>query len=350
MSERIEVIASKNYSVIIDKGSLKKAGAYIKELFPAGTAAIISEDTVFELYGKTLTSSLKEAGIPAVFFTYPHGETAKNMETVNQIIEFLAENHLTRTDFVAALGGGVTGDMAGFAAAVYLRGISYIQVPTTFLAAIDSSVGGKTGVNLKAGKNLAGAFHQPSLVICDYDTFHTLPGQQFDSGMAEAIKYGVLGDKELFDVLSGDYINERLEWVIGRCIRAKRALVMEDEFDVGSRQLLNLGHTMAHSIEKLSGYQILHGQAVGIGMAMVAKAAYKAGLSSADCYPAIKEILTRHNLPYSCDYSIEDLCQVILSDKKRSGDKINIVIPDRIGHAYLHTMDVGNLVKFYSLA
>ena len=255
----------------------------------------------------------------------------KNLETVQNILEFLALHNITRTDFLVAVGGGVVGDITGFCAAIYLRGIRFFQFPTTFLAAIDSSVGGKTGVNLDAGKNLAGAFWQPEMVICDCNTFSTLPYDVFSDGTAEAIKYGVIADKDLFSMLSSGSLSENLIDVIECCVKIKSELVSCDEFDRGRRLLLNFGHTIAHAIEKCSNFSIPHGRAVGIGMALISKAAYQLGFSNVDCAKPISEALHKYSLPDASPFEKQALLHAIGYDKKRSGDEITLVLPVRIG-------------------
>lgn len=270
------------------------------------------------------------------------------MESLGAILEFLAENQLTRTDMVLALGGGVAGDMAGFAAAVYLRGVEYIQVPTTFLAAIDSSVGGKTAVDLKAGKNMAGSFWQPSLVLCDTSVIAGLPDQIFLDGVAECIKYGILADSSLLDRISTEGCRARIEDTIARCVEIKRDAVMADEYDRGQRQLLNLGHTTGHAVERLSGFKISHGRAVAIGLVVAARAAERLGLTEEACADKIKNVVAGAGLPVDCPYSPRELAQAALSDKKRGGESISLVIPKKIGKCELHRIPVEELEAFFA--
>ena len=239
----IHIHASKSYDVLVGRGLLRTAGTHIAAVTGSACAAVISDDCVFRLYGEALCASLEAAGLRTVYYVFPHGENFKNLLEYAKILNFLAENRVTRSDVLVALGGGVTGDLGGFAAATYLRGISFVQLPTTLLAAVDSSVGGKTAVDLPAGKNLAGAFYQPDLVLCDLDTLDTLPRETFLDGCAEVIKYGVLGSRTLFDTLAEIPSGETLEAVVAACVEQKRDIVQCDEFDRGMRQLLNLGHT-----------------------------------------------------------------------------------------------------------
>ncbi len=347
---RIPVKVSPPYDVLVGEGLLDRLGKLTAPVASGRQAALISDDTVAGLYGRTARQALEAAGFQVCEHVFPHGESSKNLAQWGQMLEFLAENRLTRTDLVVALGGGVTGDMAGFAAACYLRGIAFIQVPTTLLAAIDSSVGGKTAVDLGAGKNLAGAFHQPRLVVCDPRTLDTLPPSILADGMAEAVKTGIIGDPELFALLNRKALSrDDLTEAILRCVRVKAGLVERDERDTGDRQLLNLGHTPGHGIELLSGYAIPHGQAVAMGMIIMARAAWRAGLSPEDTTPAIRDALELRGLETACPYGARELAQAALSDKKRQGGSIALVIPEAIGRCVLHTLQVEELEDFFAL-
>ena len=321
----IQVPTSSQYAVKIGSGLLSTLGAEAASLCKVGVAAIVSDSNVWPLYGQIAENSLREAGFDTVHFVFSAGEERKNGETYLQLLNFLAENQLTRSDLIVALGGGVVGDLAGFAAATYLRGIAYIQVPTTLLAAVDSSVGGKTAIDLPAGKNLCGAFYQPRLVLCDTDTLQTLPQNIFRDGCAEVIKYGVLYDPQLFTHLEETGLSFDREAVIARCVELKRNVVMEDEFDRGSRMMLNLGHTIGHSIESKSNFTVSHGQAVSIGMAIIARAS---GCPDAG---RIENCLMAFGLPTRTEFASEDLFGSALSDKKRSGNTVNLIIPRQIG-------------------
>lgn len=344
----ITVAASRTYDVVVGRDLLKDTGACVRRLSKAQTAVLVSDDQVHALYGQTVADSLAKEGIRVLPYVFSHGEEAKSAQTLFSLLEFMAEHGVTRTDLILALGGGVTGDLAGFAASIYLRGMSFIQLPTSLLAAVDSSVGGKTAINLEAGKNLAGCFHQPLLVLCDIETLATLPPKEFACGMAEVIKYGVLSDPELFQLLETQDANHHLQQIICRCVAIKRDLVQNDEFDTGSRQLLNLGHTLAHAVEKLSRFSVSHGAAVAIGLAAVARCAYASGLTQESISERLERVLSQYGLPVSCDFSTKQLCQVILTDKKRSGQSIHLVIPRQIGDTFLYNMDVDQLEEFYS--
>lgn len=341
----INISASTEYDVVIGSGILESLGNRCADLLGKSRAAVITDSNVAPLWLNKAVSSLKNAGIDVITYIFPAGEESKCKEVLFEILEFMAENKLTRSDFAVALGGGVTGDMTGLAASLYLRGIPFVQVPTTLLAAVDSSVGGKTAVNLTAGKNLMGAFYQPSLVVCDTDTLGTLSPAIFADGMAEVIKYGVIFDRELFDAVKGGKVESNIENVIARCVELKRDVVAKDEFDKGDRQLLNFGHTMAHSIEKLSNFEISHGSAVAIGMVIAAKAGAKLGWSEEDCTAEIIEANKNNSLPVECNFSPDALADVALSDKKRTGGTINFVAPEKIGKCYLKKVPVDVLYE-----
>lgn len=343
--EIIKVNASKEYEVVIGNGILSSLGERCVSLLGKRRAVIVTDSNVAPLWLSEAKASLENAGIDTIDFIFPAGEESKSKETLFELLEFMAENRLTRSDFAVALGGGVTGDMTGLAASLYLRGISFVQVPTTLLAAVDSSVGGKTAVNLTAGKNLMGAFYQPELVLCDTRTLDTLSDEVFADGMAEVIKYGVIFDKELFDKVCGGDVKSDIESIIARCVELKRDVVAKDEFDNGDRQLLNFGHTMAHSIEKCSNFEISHGSAVAIGMVIAAKASAKLGWSKEDCTARIIEANKNNGLPVECEFAPNDLADVALSDKKRSGGTINFVVPEVMGKCILKKIPVETLYE-----
>nr|WP_308759159.1 3-dehydroquinate synthase [uncultured Anaerotignum sp.] len=327
----VTVKTSATYEVLIGSGLLQKAGEAVKKVISPCKAAIVTDSTVVHLYEETARKSLTEAGFSVCTFVFPAGEASKNMHTLSHLLEFLAKEEMTRTDLIVALGGGVTGDLAGFGAAVYLRGIPFVQIPTTFLAAIDSSVGGKTAVDLEAGKNLAGAFYQPKLVLCDTDVLQTLPEVVFADGIAEALKYGVLGDAALFEKIAGGDFRQDLEEIIETCVSMKRDVVEEDEFDTGKRQLLNLGHTFGHAIEQKSHFQMTHGHAVAIGMHLIAKAAEAKGIAEKGTAAAIAKALEQNQLPKETEFSPTEVAEGTLRDKKRRGGTISFVFPKKIG-------------------
>ena len=279
-------------------------------------------------------------------YVFEAGEGSKTPKTYFDILNFLAENRLSRTDIIVALGGGVVGDIAGFAAATYLRGICYIQIPTSLLAMVDSSVGGKTAIDLPVGKNLVGAFKQPSLVICDTSVLTTLPRSQFLDGCAEVIKYGILYSEELFSHLRSAVLGFNRESVIARCVELKRDVVLEDEFDTGSRMKLNLGHTIGHSVEQCSHYAIPHGKAVAIGMAIVSRAAAKRNICAISTATEICELLEQFGLPVGSSFAAQELHAVSLSDKKRTGNIVNLIVPEKIGHCSIRPTHIDELKSF----
>lgn len=336
----VTVKASKTYTVHIGSNLLSSIGEKAKQLGKARKICIVSESRVFPLYGKTVQDSLEEAGFAVVSFVFPAGEESKNPQVYLELLNFLAEHKLSRTDMIVALGGGVVGDLAGFAAATFLRGIRFIQVPTTLLAAVDSSVGGKTAIDLPAGKNLVGAFCQPSLVLCDTDTLNTLPEEVFRDGCAEVIKYGILYDPNLFSHLESQGLSFHREDVIARCVELKRDVVMEDEFDTGARMKLNLGHTIGHGVEARSNFALSHGKSVSIGTAIVARA------SRCPDTDRILAILRQFGLPTATSYPAEEIYQFTLSDKKRSGGTVNLILPDYIGSCSIVPTPVEQLQSF----
>ena len=333
----VTVTASKTYPIHIGSGLLRTVGAEAAKLGRAEKVCIVSETTVWPLYGDTVKTSLLDAGFAVTEFVFPAGEAQKNAATYLDLLNALAEHKLTRTDLIVALGGGVVGDLAGFAAATYLRGIRFIQLPTTLLAAVDSSVGGKTAIDLPAGKNLVGAFWQPSAVLCDTDSLASLPIEVFRDGCAEVIKYGVLYDPELFTHLEDNGLDFDREWVITRCVEWKRNVVAEDEFDTGARMKLNLGHTFGHGVEARSNFSLSHGQSVAIGMAIISRAVH--------CPDAgrILSLLKQFGLPITTDFSAEDILHYSLSDKKRSGSIVKLIVPESIGSCTIIPTPVENL-------
>ena len=336
----VTVNASKTYDIRIGKELLPTIGKEATALGKAKTVCIVSDSNVAPIYGKTVETSLLNAGFTVVTFTIPAGEESKNAQVYLDLLNYLAQNKLTRSDLIVALGGGVVGDLAGFAAATYLRGIRFIQVPTSLLAMVDSSVGGKTAIDLPAGKNLAGAFWQPSLVLCDTDTLNTLPEDTFRDGCAEVIKYAVLYDHAFFRYLEcwGPMFDR--EKVIARCVELKRNVVMADEYDTGARMKLNLGHTIGHGVEAGSNFTVSHGKAVAIGMAIVTRAARCRDTDR------ILTMLKKFGLPLTTGQSAEEIFQYTLSDKKRSGDTVSLIIPMGIGDCRIVPTPIDRLKSF----
>lgn len=342
---RIQINTSSSYEVIIEKGILSDCGKLIREVCSAKTAVLVSETNVFPLYGKQTIDSLEKEGFSVLPFVFSAGEESKNTDTLISLWEFAAENHITRSDLFIALGGGVTGDLTGFAAATFLRGIKYVNIPTTLLSMVDSSVGGKTAVDLKGGKNLAGAFCQPCIVICDPDTLDTLSPYTFSDGMAEVIKYGMIDNPDfLTNLLNKPDICD----IIEICVKEKRDIVTVDEKDTGIRQLLNFGHTPAHGIELLSEFTISHGSAVAIGMMIMTKAAVKAGLCENSAVDILNKLLDQYKLPSDFVFDQKSISDAAINDKKRSGSDITLVISQKAGKCILKKIPVEDLYSFIS--
>ncbi len=329
--------SGRNYCVTIENSALSRAGEIIRPLIKNGAKVmIISETNVFPLYGKMLEASLHAEGISTARFIFEAGEESKRLDTVNEMYEALAENNMTRSDIIVTLGGGVAGDMGGYAAATYLRGIDYIQIPTTLLAQVDASVGGKTGVDTAFGKNLVGAFHQPLAVITDPLTLKTLPKKYIKDGTGEVIKYGCISDADLFARLEAGTAMENLSDVITRCVSSKKELVEIDSSDKGRRMILNFGHTFGHALEKLHDFKDLpHGMAVGIGMVIAAKLGENIGISKAGTAGRIIDVLEQYGLPVSDDFTAEEIIAATKLDKKSDGEKLNLILLKDIGEAVI---------------
>ena len=316
----------------------------MKSFFANSASRASRELYFFVVSANAVTDSLCAAGYGVCSYIFPAGEAHKGFETLSGILEFLAEQRLTRTDCIVALGGGVTGDMAGFAAGCFLRGIKCVQMPTTLLSAVDSSVGGKTAIDLKAGKNLAGVFLQPTAVLCDTDCLTSLPPAVFADGAAEAIKTGVLCDESLFSLFENGTLTADPAEVIARCVAYKAGVVERDEKEQGERRLLNLGHTIGHAIEKCSDYSIPHGHAVAAGLAIMARAAEKLNWTDEPVAARIAACLFKNDLPVSAGFSAEALAHAASADKKRAGNDITLVIPRKIGLCELKKVPLSELL------
>lgn len=348
--ERIHIEASTAYDVIIEDGVLQHIIEYIKPLKDPCPTMLVSDDQVAPHYAALVKKQLTAAGYTVYEYVFPHGETEKNAARLLDLVEFMAAKALTRKDLLIALGGGVVGDMAGFAAATYLRGIDYIQMPTSLLAAVDSSVGGKTAVNLKAGKNLWGAFKQPILVLCDPTALSTLAADEFSNGCGEVIKYGMLGYPDLLADLMTNPLRQddlpHIEAIIALCVKAKAKIVSADERESGVRALLNFGHTFGHGIELCSEFSVKHGMAVSIGMALMMRAAFKNGHISETELNNFLNLLAAHNLPTNTTISIDELLEAALHDKKSHGQTITIIYPTRWGQCELRTIPHSELAHY----
>ena len=339
----ITIHASRPYDVLIAPGALDRVGELLRPLVKTDRAALICGDIVHPLYGGRARRALERAGFRVCVKVIPHGEVHKNLSTYAGILSFLGENEFGRDDPIVALGGGVTGDIAGFAAASWQRGCPLVQIPTTLLAAVDASVGGKTAIDLPGGKNQAGFFYQPLAVFCDPELFSTLPPRELRCGLAEVVKTGVLFDRELFDSLRGGCDPARAGELVARCVEHKRVLVERDEFDRGERQLLNLGHSFGHAIERRSDYALSHGEAVAIGLSMIARAAAKRGLCAAQTAEKIVSLLRTLGLPTDCPFPAEELLEPLRRDKKRGADTLRLVVPHEIGRCELTEVPLSEL-------
>lgn len=334
-----------SYPIHIENGILAKTGELVSEVFSGKKIMIVSDDNVFPLYGEIITKALSDSGFECHSFVLPHGEPTKSFQSLPKIYEALLNAKLTRSDLLIALGGGVIGDLAGFVASSYLRGIKFVQIPTSLLAQVDSSVGGKVAVDLPQGKNLVGAFYHPKAVIIDPDVLNTLPDHFISDGMGEVIKYGCIKDKELFELLcrhtSFDDLKPKLTQIIARCVDIKRIVVEADQFDLGERILLNFGHTLAHTIEQHFNYEReSHGEAVGIGMYQITKIAEEKGLTTFGCAEQIKKALEIYKLPDNSNLPIDVLTAAISLDKKNLNNHLNVVLLHDIGDSYVYPTDV----------
>ncbi len=330
MSE-ITVAASRPYKIHLGSGLFPELGGRLSALRRGCGVVIVSGPKVWRLYGESVERALISSGFSVLHFLHCDGEDAKTIGVYEDLMNFLCDHRIERSDLLLALGGGVTGDLCGFAAATYLRGVDYVQLPTTLLAMVDSSVGGKTALNLPGGKNQLGAFYQPLAVFADTDTLSTLPREQLLSGLGEVVKYALLKDVALFAALEQGQ-NPCHSAIIERCVELKKGIVQRDELDRGERQLLNLGHSFGHAVEKCSDYSIPHGIAVAIGMAMIARGANRQGLFSAGDLSRLLRLLERLGLPTDCEYDRAALLAAVEADKKRSGENITLILPRSIGH------------------
>lgn len=318
---KIEVnIPGKEYNVLIEKGILKNIDKYIDK---NREIVIISDENIPKQYINTIKPLLAN---PLCLFV-PQGETSKSMEMAYSLLNSLIDNKITRGALIIALGGGVIGDLAGFVASIYLRGVDYIQIPTTLLSQIDSSVGGKVGINAITMKNAIGAFKQPKLVLIDPDTLSTLDQRQLSSGVSEMIKYGLIASKTLFKDIATKNIFEDIEEYIYQCVTIKKDVVTQDEFDYGLRQLLNYGHTIGHAIEQYSKYSLLHGEAIAIGMYLMAK--------GTDFEKELLNVLNKYNLPSTFEYDNDAIYEIIRTDKKANGNTLNIIMVKELGKGYI---------------
>ncbi len=344
----VSIPTSVPYQVLIGRGLIGRAGEMTARVHAPSKACIVTDSRVGPLYAGTLENALAEAGFAPSVFVFPQGESSKNLKTFGEAESFLFSSGLTRSDLVVTLGGGVAGDLGGFAAACYQRGIPFVQVPTSLLCAVDASVGGKTAVDLPAGKNLVGAFHQPILVLCDTAAFDTLEERCWADGAAESIKHGLIFDEKLFARMASPLWREEIGGTVEMNLNVKKHFVCGDERDRGKRQLLNFGHTIGHAVETLSGFSLSHGQAVAIGMAAEIRAARRMGMSTVDESDVIP-VLRSCGLPTECPFGSREVTGVALGDKKRAGNTISFGVLDRIGSARLEKTGLDAFAEFVRL-
>lgn len=341
--KKIYIKTSSPYEVLIERGSIRKCGEYISAVTKSRKAAVITDDIVCGLYADTVIKSLEENGFECSVFSFPNGEQSKNLSTLGQIFDFLCESNITRSDILVALGGGVVGDITGFAAASFLRGVDFVQIPTTLLAQVDSSVGGKTAVDIAGGKNLVGAFKQPALVICDSDTLKTLTPENLSCGMAEVIKYGMIRDKNLFELVENhtlENVDEIMDEIVYTCIDIKRDVVEGDEFDRGERMILNFGHTLGHAIEGWHNYtDYTHGMGVAAGMCLITDK-FAPELSE-----RLKKCVLAYNLPTGTEAPINELLPYCSKDKKRESGNISYIVCGTVGKAEIRKTTVGEFER-----
>jgi 3-dehydroquinate synthase len=311
---------NRSYDVLIENGILNNIDLYIDK---SKQIVIITDDGIPTQYQNIIKPKLKDP----LLLTIPQGEQSKSMETAQLLINQMIENNVTRHSTIIALGGGVVGDLAGFVASIYMRGVDFIQVPTTLLSQIDSSVGGKVAVNAIKMKNAIGTFYQPKVVLIDPSTLFTLNPRQLNSGFAEMIKYGLIASKSLFYNLFNNNSLSNIDELIYECVTIKRNIVIQDEKDLGIRQILNYGHTIGHAIEQYSNYDLLHGEAISIGMYMMSK--------NTGFHQELKQLLNKYNLPHQFEYDKETLFNYILTDKKATRNKLNIILVEELGKAFI---------------
>lgn len=343
---RIEVKTAQPYTVTVENGVLDRAGELIRPLKKPGTRVmLISDSNVMPLYGERAEASLKAAGFSVSRYVFPAGEEHKQLATVSGMYQALAEEGFTRTDLIVTLGGGVTGDMAGFAAATFLRGVDFVQLPTTLVSQADASVGGKTGVDLPFGKNLVGAFHQPRAVITDPELLNSLPRHFFNDGLGEVIKHGCIADRELFTALEQGAALKDLEKVVGRSVAIKRDFVEADTRDTGRRMILNFGHTCGHALEKLHGFKDLsHGEAVGIGMVLACQAGERLGVTAPGTGERIARVLAQYGLPAETAFTPEEIVEATALDKKSNGESLRFIFLKEIGESLIHPLTRAELL------
>lgn len=335
-----------NYDILVKKGLINDTGKLVKEVLRGKRALIVTDNVVDKFYTETVKKSLEKENIITSVCVLENGETNKNIESIYNIYSALAKNELSRKDIIIALGGGVIGDMAGYAAATWMRGIDFVQIPTTLLACVDSSVGGKTGINIKEGKNLVGAFHSPRLVIMDSDVLNTLPKREFNAGMAEVIKHAFLFDKKLLEYLENNNNNFDMDFILKRNCELKGHIVEIDYKEKKERMFLNFGHSIGHSVENAAGYGVLlHGEAVAIGVIFAIEYGIKKNITKdKSLLERAKNIFAKFSLPTEIPSNI-NLKDAIKLDKKRSNDEINFVFLEDIEKPLINKVSINDIVN-----
>lgn len=334
-------LKDRSYPIIIEKGLINRVSKEIIKVYKGKKIFIITDDNVNKYYGGKISEELKHNDFEVKLLSLKPGEETKNFNTLPMIYNELLDFNLTRSDLIIALGGGVIGDLAGFVASTYLRGVDFIQIPTSLLAQVDSSVGGKVAVDLERGKNLVGSFYHPKCVLIDPEVLNTLDNRFFIDGMAEVIKYGCIKDKQFFDYIekmeNKKQLINSMELIIHKCCDIKRQVVENDEKDKGERMLLNFGHTLGHAIEQYYNYtKYSHGEGVAIGMYAISKISEEKGLTKKGTSQRIKDILVKYNLPYELDINIEEILEAINLDKKKLGNNLNVIILKEIGNSEIY--------------
>ena len=340
------------YDIIIKKESLLEVGRWVAQLWQQQKVVLVTDDNVEPFYGREVASQLRSEGFEVFTFTFPAGEASKNLSTVEKLWEFCAQQGLTRSDGVIALGGGVVGDLAAFAASTYMRGIHFLQIPTSLTAQVDSSIGGKTGINSNYAKNMMGTFAQPDGVLIDPEVLKTLEKRDFREGIGEIVKCGLIADKQLWarlnEIQNADELLQEAAYFIRAACEVKRKLVVEDEFDQGTRLYLNFGHTIGHAVEAYAGYgQVMHGEAVAIGMVQISKVAERKGLMPEGLTAQIKAVLQKFQLPQTYEpWDEAALFEILSHDKKARGKMIKIVLVPEIGQAQIHEISLQEMKEY----
>ncbi|MBR1824014.1 MAG: 3-dehydroquinate synthase [Ruminococcus sp.] len=341
--KKISIKTSHPYEVLIERGAVRKCGELISQVTSSRKAVIVTDDTVGRLYGDIVADSMKKSGFECDIFTFPHGEQSKSLSNLGDIYDFLCKCNITRSDILVALGGGVVGDITGFAAASFLRGIDFVQIPTTLLAQVDSSVGGKTAIDIAGGKNLVGAFKQPILVISDSDTLKTLPRETLAEGMGECIKYGMIRDEKLFELMEShdlDSLDEIMDEMVYKCVDIKRQVVENDELDTGERMILNFGHTLGHAIEAWHHYtDYAHGCGVAAGMCLITD------ILAPQLSDRLKKCCEAYELPTGTDIPMSELLPFCSKDKKNEAKDINYIICQEVGKCQIVKVPFGEFCR-----